>query len=66
MSVYIKDGEMTFDEIASELGITGNYARVLYVKAMKKLVVACRRYGLSPEDIIGKPAHMLARLEDHA
>jgi DNA-directed RNA polymerase specialized sigma24 family protein len=45
---------MSVSEIAAELGITCSAAHMTLHRALKKLVKACRRYGVEPGDIVGR------------
>jgi len=54
---------MSYDAIAAELGITQAQARWIFRAALRKLRKACRRYGIEPGDVIGRPVSNFAQSE---
>lgn len=60
----VKTGaEMTWQEIADELGVTEFAVRQTYARAMRKLRRRCRRIGYDLHDIVGRCDGNLARAE---
>lgn len=56
----------TFEEIGRELGISDKHARNTCAQALRKLIRACRRFGVDATWVIGRPKTMMERVEDES
>ena len=63
ISGHADEGEMTFEEIAAELGISRERARHIYLRALMKLQRQCDKMGMDASMIIGRGFSMLATAE---
>lgn len=59
---YEIDEAASYEEIGRELGISDKHARNTCAKALRKLVRACRRYGVDATWILGRPRSMMERV----
>lgn len=57
------EGEMTFEEIGAEVGLSRERVRIVYLRALTKLRRECDRIGIDPSDIIGRGFSSLALCE---
>lgn len=57
------DGLMTFEQIGTNLNISRERARHIYLRALVKLRRQCKRMGIDANDIVDKGFSMLATAE---